>query len=88
LEADSLGRAPPMHTPVIDQPDSYRPGDEVQASGLYSVTHDPPHAGIHEVICIKGKIFPPCRGCDHPRFALVRAGCRIEDHEHFMLYVR
>jgi hypothetical protein len=67
----------------MKQAETYRPGDEILASGIYQVTHDLPHAGPHEVICIQGKVFPPCRGCDHPRFTFLRAWCRIEDHEHF-----
>lgn len=61
----------------------YKPGDIVPASGIYRVTHDPRHAEPHEVTCIKGKIFPPCRTCQHPRFALVREAQHIEDHPHF-----
>jgi hypothetical protein len=47
-----------MHRLTIEQTPGLRPGDEVHVSGLYTVTHDPAHAGVHEVICIKGKIFP------------------------------
>jgi hypothetical protein len=62
---------------------SYKPGDTVPYSGIYRVTHDPRHAIEHEVTCISGKKFPPCRGCPHPRFELVKAAIHIEDHEHF-----
>jgi hypothetical protein len=62
---------------------SYKPGDLVPASGIYRVTHDPRHAYEHEVTCIAGKKFPPCRSCAHPRFELVKAALHIEDHEHF-----
>jgi hypothetical protein len=47
------------------------------------VTHDLAHVEAHEVICIKGKVFPPCRGCDEPRFVFLRAWSAIEDHAHF-----
>ena len=61
----------------------YKPGDTVPSSGIYRVTHDPQHTQEHEVTCIAGKIFPPCRGCNHPQFVLVRAAHHIETHEHF-----
>jgi hypothetical protein len=61
----------------------FKPGDTVPHSGIYLVTHDPNHAEAHEVTCVYGKKFPPCRGCDHPRFKLIRAAHHIETHEHF-----
>ena len=63
----------------------YKPGDVVPTSGIYKVTHDPAHTEEHEVTCVKGKIFPPCRDCHHPRFVLVRTTqhVAIEDHELF-----
>lgn len=61
----------------------YKPGDVVPASGIYNVVHDPEHVESHQVTCIKGKIFPPCRGCHHPRFTLAKAAHHIENHEQF-----
>jgi hypothetical protein len=61
----------------------YKPGDTVESSGIYEVTHDTTHAQRHEVTCVYGKKFPPCRGCKHPRFKLVRAAQHIESNEHF-----
>jgi hypothetical protein len=63
--------------------DVYKPGDKVQNSGIYRVTHDPKHDKEHEVTCVVGKVFPPCRGCNHPRFTLVKAARHIETQEHF-----
>ncbi len=63
--------------------DVFGPGETVPLSGIYKVIHDPRHAQEHEVTCIYGKRFPPCRGCDHPRFVLVRAATHIENHKHF-----
>ena len=60
----------------------FKPGDEVPDSGIYKVTHDV-HSLPHEVTCVKGKIFPPCKSCRHPRFVLIRAAHHIENHEHF-----
>jgi hypothetical protein len=50
--------------------DIFKPGDSVPASGIYRVIHDPAHAQEHDVTCVYGKKFPPCRGCKHPRFVL------------------
>jgi hypothetical protein len=63
--------------------DTFKPGDPVPTSGIYKVIHDPEHAQSHEVTCVYGKKFPPCHGCAHPRFVLVRAAHHIETHEHF-----
>jgi hypothetical protein len=61
----------------------FKPGDAVPHSGIYRVTHDPIHAQEHEVTCLFGKHFPPCRGCGEPRFVLVRAGRYVETQDHF-----
>ena len=63
--------------------DVFKPGDEVPHSGIYKVIHDPAHAQQHEVTCVYGKKFPPCRDCSHPRFVLVRAAIHIDASEHF-----
>lgn len=63
--------------------DIFKPGQICEASGIYRVTHDPYHALSHEVTCVFGKPFPPCRGCHHPRFQLVKAAQHIEQNEHF-----
>jgi hypothetical protein len=62
---------------------AYKPGDTVTESGVYRVVHDPRHREVHEVTCIAGKKFPPCNGCDHPRFALVRRAKHITQHISF-----
>jgi hypothetical protein len=62
---------------------TYKPGDTVEKSGIYRVTHDPAHAQEHEVTVIHGKRFPPCRDCMHPRFKAVQLAKHIELHEHF-----
>lgn len=61
----------------------YKPGEKVERSGIYRVTHDTLHAQEHEVTCVYGKVFPPCNGCKHPRFVLVRGAQHIEANEHF-----
>jgi hypothetical protein len=62
---------------------AYKPGDKVQESGVYRVTHDPKHREPHEVTCIAGDHFPPCKGCDHPRFLLARAAQHVKKHQSF-----
>lgn len=63
--------------------DIFKPGDTVPHSGIYKVLHDPAHDEPHEVTCVFGKPFPPCRDCKHPRFQLVKAAQHIEHNEHF-----
>ncbi len=62
---------------------TYKPGDDVEASGIYKVTHDPNHAQEHKVTVVFGKKFPPCRGRKHPRFKAVMLAQHIEHNEHF-----
>lgn len=63
---------------------AYKPGDRVERSGIYRVTHDRNHAEEHEVTCVFGKRFPPCNECgEHPRFLVVHLAQHIERNEHF-----
>lgn len=62
----------------------YKPGDRVEASGIYRVLHDRQHHEPHEVTCVFGDHFPPCNGCGrHPRFKLVKAAKHITNHALF-----
>ncbi|MGH7295786.1 MAG: hypothetical protein ACRELB_12660 [Polyangiaceae bacterium] len=64
--------------------DTYKPGEKVPRSGIYAVMHDRAHAEKHEVTCIYGKVFPPCRGCGGGvRFRLVRHAKHIANHDLF-----
>ena len=64
--------------------DIFKPGEKVQHSGIYEVEHDKAHAQKHEVTCVFGKVFPPCKGCgQHPRFKLVRAAQHVETNDNF-----
>ena len=72
-----------MQSEVQKMAAEYKPGDKVEKSGIYKVTHDKEHAESHEVTCVFGKTFPPCRGCKHPRFLLVRAARHIDSNENF-----
>ncbi len=60
----------------------YKPGDEVEASGVYRVTHD--SAKEHEVTIVHGGHFPACQHCGmHPRFVAVKLAQHIQSNEHF-----
>ena len=61
----------------------FKPGDMVPNSGIYRVIHDPEHTEEHEVTCIYGKKFPPCRGCRSPRFILIRRAQHIDRNGNF-----
>lgn len=62
----------------------YKPGDLVPVSGIYSVIHDPDHHQKHEVTCIEGKKFPPCKSCAKGvRFKLSVEAVHIHDHQSF-----
>jgi hypothetical protein len=60
---------------------AYKPGNTVPDSGIYKVNHDGRHASEHEVTCVKGEPFPPCRNCGHGiTYSLVRAAHHVKDH--------
>lgn len=62
----------------------YRTGDTVPESGIYDVVHDTNHAEKHQVTCIKGERFPPCRGSsDGYRFVLNQPALHISEHPAF-----
>jgi hypothetical protein len=63
--------------------DEFKPGDTVPHSGIYAVIHDTNHTQTHDVTCVYGKPFPPCRGCNHPRFVLKYAAIHIEHNDNF-----
>jgi hypothetical protein len=64
--------------------DTFKPGEKVKKSGIYSVTHDGEHAQAHEVTCVAGKTFPPCEECgEDVRFLLVKHAKHVGHHEHF-----
>jgi YjzC-like protein len=68
---------------MADQ-NEFRPGETVPSSGIYTVIHDIQHTLTHEVTCIKGKKFPPCRECGpHPRFKLKQPAHHVEEHDLF-----
>ena len=61
------GHRPSSHGP------KYSPGDPVRESGIYEVVHGREHRQAHEVVMLKGTLFPTCDSCDNNvRFRLVR----------------
>ncbi len=63
---------------------SFKVGDKIQKSGIYSVLHEGKHAEPHEVTCVAGKTFPPCDECGEAvQFVLVRHARHIARQEHF-----
>lgn len=62
----------------------HRVGSIVPESGIYDVIHEKGHAQKHQVTCIEGRRFPPCRTCgDDVVFRLSRAATHIEGHHLF-----
>jgi hypothetical protein len=58
---------------------AYKVGSKVPESGIYAVIHRNKHKKSHEVTCIKGAPFPPCRNCGKDvEFRLVRAAIHID----------
>ena len=52
---------------------SFRPGDVVPETGIYSIDHDL-HRMVHECTLVAGTLFPLCRKCRAGvRFSLLRA---------------
>ncbi len=65
---------------------THREGSLVPESGIYEVIHDKNKHDVqkHEVTCIKGRRFPPCRGGgEDVQFRPVRIAIHIGDHQHF-----
>lgn len=63
---------------------SFKPGDKIAKSGIYSVSHERGHTDAQEVTCVAGKMFPPCDECgDAVRFVLVKHARHISRQDHF-----
>ena len=62
----------------------HRQGSIVPESGIYDVIHceqHKPHDRKHQVTCIEGKRFPPCRDCGTDvQYQLFRGAIHIADH--------
>lgn len=46
-------------------------GEVVPHSGVYRITHYPPHTGEEAVTLVEGSRFPRCVHCSHVSFMLV-----------------
>jgi hypothetical protein len=58
-------------------------GEIVPQSGIYTITHDPAHAGMtHEVTVIKGRRFPTRRHCKGVTFELAHAAKNVGEIDH------
>jgi|HubBroStandDraft_4_1064222.scaffolds.fasta_scaffold879223_2 hypothetical protein len=63
----------------------YRSGSMVEHSGIYVVTHLGHAIPDHEVTCVKGNRFPPCRGCGHGvAFKLVKPTKHVSEDQHLL----
>lgn len=63
----------------------FKPGQIVPHSGIYDVIHYLPHlvSDHHQVTCVKGEHFPPCRDCKAGvKYKLFRAAYHLNDHPH------
>ena len=47
-------------------------GEVVPNSGVYRITHYPPHTGEDVLTLTKGSTFPLCVRCSHVSFMLIR----------------
>jgi hypothetical protein len=46
-------------------------GEVVPYSGVYRITHSPPHTGEEALTLTKGSTFPQCVHCSHVSFMLI-----------------
>lgn len=51
----------------------FKPGSQVEQTGMYRTVHHPEHRKPHTVMLKKDEKFPACRSCDHTVFLLVMA---------------
>jgi hypothetical protein len=64
--------------------DTFHPGQQVLRSGIYAVIHKGHEVADHEVTCVSGREFPPCRDCGKGvTFKLVRAAKHVRRHKYF-----
>lgn len=60
---------------------TYKSGEVVLISGIYDVIHDKEHRKTHEVTCVEGERFPPCRNCGTgAAFILKMKAIHAKDH--------
>jgi hypothetical protein len=64
--------------------DTFKPGQKVSQSGIYDVLHDKAHTMQHQVTCVYGEPFPPCRTCLYGvQFRLAIPAIHVKAHAQF-----
>lgn len=58
---------------------SFKPGEIVKTSGIYSVVHDDGH-GTFEVTCVEGEHFPPTKSGKGAHYELKYAATHSHKH--------
>jgi hypothetical protein len=67
--------------------EEYKPGEEVEHSGIYIVLHYLDHAPAHEVTCVYGSKFPECADCgDKAKFVLIYTAQDVASNAHFSTF--
>ena len=70
-----------MHSAIKQD---FIPGDVVPYAGVYRVHHQNRHVREHEVACVAGTRFPPCKTCGTQVQFLLACGAEpIEASAHF-----
>lgn len=69
--------------PPVKVGDIFKQGEKVRASGIYEVLHHGHKLPDHEVTCVLGKRFPPCRTCkDKVEYKAVHLAFHAENDRH------
>lgn len=72
------------HVGPLSEKARFKAGDVIPESGIYETVHENAHRGVHEVVMIKGDLFPPCDTCaERVRFKLIRSAPYIFNDEDF-----
>lgn len=59
-------------------------GELVPYSGVYRITHYPPHGSEEAITLVKGNPFPQCVDCSHVSFMLINelSGSELLNYSH------
>ena len=80
LRSKQRGRSHQLFMEVVMAGDSsYKPGEIVKVSGIYSVVHDD-GKGTFEVTCVEGEHFPPTRSGKGAHFELKYGATHAHKH--------
>lgn len=73
----------PAEKPEASAQESYKPGDKVARSGVYTVLHDN-HGMSYKATLLRGETFPSCKKCGMKvRFAIFHTAVHTRDDENF-----